>query len=77
MLIRETKLTLKGKNNYVIDNFKYLAYQLFSHREIQINKPICYFIKGRVQSFSMQVVINKCFLLNPEKKLAQIRLIVF
>jgi len=23
--------------------------------------------KGRVQCFSMQVVINKCFLLNPEK----------
>jgi len=25
----------------------------------------------------MQVVINKCFLLNPEKKLAQIDLVVF
>jgi len=25
----------------------------------------------------MQVVINKCFLLNLEKKLAQIRLVVF
>jgi len=25
----------------------------------------------------MQVVINKCFLLNPEKKSAQIRLVVF
>jgi len=25
----------------------------------------------------MQVVMNKCFLLNPEKKLAQIRLVVF
>jgi len=24
--------------------------------------------KGRVDCFSMQVVINKCFLLNPEKK---------
>jgi len=23
--------------------------------------------KGRVQCFSMQVVINKCFLLNPEQ----------
>jgi len=34
-------------------------------------------LKGRVHCFSMQVVINKCFLLNPEKKLAQIRLIVF
>jgi len=25
----------------------------------------------------MQVVMNKCFLLNPEKTLAQIRLVVF
>jgi len=25
----------------------------------------------------MQIVINKCFLLNPKKKLAQIRLVVF
>jgi len=25
----------------------------------------------------MQVVMNKCFLLNPEKNLAQIRLVVF
>jgi len=24
--------------------------------------------KGRVHCFSMQIVINKCFLLNPEKK---------
>jgi len=33
--------------------------------------------KGWVQCFSMQVVMNKCFLLNPGKKLAQIRLVVF
>jgi len=26
-------------------------------------------IKDRVHCFSMQVVMNKCFLLNPEKKL--------
>jgi len=25
----------------------------------------------------MQIVMNKCFFLNPEKKLAQIRLVVF
>jgi len=25
----------------------------------------------------MQVVMNKCFILNPEKNLAQIRLVVF
>jgi len=34
-------------------------------------------IKGRVQCFSMQVVMNKCFLLNPEKILTQTRLVVF
>jgi len=35
-------------------------------------------VKGRVQCFSMQVVINKYFLLNLEKKnLSQIRLVVF
>jgi len=35
-------------------------------------------VKGRVHCFSMQVVINKCFLQNPEKiNLAQIRLVVF
>jgi len=34
-------------------------------------------IKGRVHCFLMQVVMNKCFLLNPEKNLAQIRLVVF
>jgi len=34
-------------------------------------------LKGRVQCFSMQVVINKWFLLNPKKKLAQIRLVIF
>jgi len=30
-----------------------------------------------VHCFSIQVVINKCFLLNPKKNLAQIRLVVF
>jgi len=34
-------------------------------------------LKGRVHCFSMQVVMNKYFLLNPEKILAQIRLVVF
>jgi len=33
---------------------------------VQINKSIN--LKGRVHCFSMQVGINKCFLLNPEKK---------
>jgi len=34
-------------------------------------------IKDQVHCFSMQVVINKCYLLNPKKNLAQIRLVVF
>jgi len=34
-------------------------------------------LKGRVHCFSMQVIMNKCFLLSPEKKLEQIRLVVF
>jgi len=34
-------------------------------------------LKDRVHCFSMQVVLNKCFLLNPEKNLAQIRFVVF
>jgi len=33
--------------------------------------------KCRVHCFSMQVVMNKCFLLKPEKNLAQIGLAVF
>jgi len=34
-------------------------------------------LKGQVHSFSMQIVMNKCFLLNLIKKLAQIRLVIF
>jgi len=38
----------------------------------------CNFLKGRLHCFSMQVIVmNKCFLLNPEKYLAQVRLVVF
>jgi len=33
--------------------------------------------KDRVQSFSMQIVLNKRILLKPEKKLAQIRFVDF
>jgi len=33
--------------------------------------------KSRMQCSSMQVVMNKCFLLNPEKNLIQIYLVVF
>jgi len=38
---------------------------------------ITFFVKGRVQYFLIQVVIIKCCLLNPEKNLAQICLVVF
>jgi len=34
-------------------------------------------LNDRVHCFSMQIVMNKCFLLNPKKNLAQIRLVVF
>jgi len=34
-------------------------------------------IKGQVQCFIMPAVMNMCFLLNPEKNLAKIRLAVF
>jgi len=34
-------------------------------------------IKGRVQCFSMQVVMSKCFLLNSEKTFGSVRLVVF
>jgi len=36
-----------------------------------------FLFKGRVQCFSVQIVMNKCILLNLEKNLAQIRLVVF
>jgi len=40
-------------------------------------RPMPALVKGQVHCFSMQVVINKCFFLNPEKNLVQIRLVVF
>jgi len=42
----------------------------------RIRDEVAASLEGRVQCFSMQVVI-KCFLLNPEKNLAQIRLVIF
>jgi len=33
--------------------------------------------RGQVHCFSMQVVMKKCFLLNLEKNVAQIRFVVF
>jgi len=43
---------------------------------ICIKKMLFLQFKGRVQCFSIQVKMNKCFLLNPEN-LTQIRLVVF
>jgi len=34
-------------------------------------------LKGLMHCFSRQFVMNKCFILNPEKNLTQIRLVVF
>jgi len=39
-------------------------------------KAVLNFFKDRVHCFSMQAVMNKCYL-NPEKKLAQICLVLF
>jgi len=50
--------------------------QTSQHIKIDMFLRVTY-LKGRVHCFSMQVVINKCFLLNLEKKLALIRLVVF
>jgi len=68
---------------------KYISYYTVSHKHdnhAQLLHPLaCYLtsswfikkLKGWVHCFSMQVVMNKCFHLNPEKNLAQIRLAVF
>jgi len=46
------------------------------HRNPPTNGTACCF-KSRVHCCSVQVVLNKCFLLNPERKIGQIRLVVF
>jgi len=38
---------------------------------IPIYNGDCSLLKGRVHCFSMQVVMYKCFLLNPEKKISE------
>jgi len=50
---------------------------LLLHYRRQINNKQIKYFKGQVHCFLMQVVIKKCFLLNPEKNLAQIRLVVY
>jgi len=64
--VYESELELKRKLNENFSvNYKVYSCVILSH------------FKGWVQCFSMQVVVNKCFLLNPEKNLAQIRLVIF
>jgi len=48
-----------------------------NNRKYKKIKSSLYSIKGQMHCFSMQVVMNKRFLLNLKKKLAKIRLIVF
>jgi len=50
---------------------------LMGHAENYLRAVNVKCLKGRVYCFSTQDVMNKCFLLNPEKNLAQIRLAVF
>jgi len=55
-----------------------LPMHLIMTHEIMIKwQPYKQRFKGRVRCFLMQVIMNKCFLLNPEINLAQIRLVVF
>jgi len=53
----------------------FIKVELLMHK----NFHLCFYLfalTGRVQYFSMQVVMNKCFL-NPAKNLMQICLVVF
>jgi len=65
-------------NKMLWKDFDFFLNFLFSNINFKYFSVIAQvWIKGRVHCFSMQVVMNKCFLLNPEKNLAQIRLVVF
>jgi len=57
----------------------YKLKKLFSHPEqgLDVARADYLNIKGRVHCYSMQVVTNKCFLLNSKTKLAQTRLFIF
>jgi len=54
--------------------FLFVNYGYFSELELA---RVQFHFKGRVHCFSMQVVMNKRFPLHLEKKLAQIRLVIF
>jgi len=52
-----------------------MSYDYVVDFSIQL-RSLCDF-KGWVHCFSMQVVMNMCFLLNPQNILAQIHLVIF
>jgi len=54
-----------SKNKLVIEKFS--KGQIRPKVCIAQNQSVSPDLKGRVHCFSMQVVMNKCFLLNPEK----------
>jgi len=65
---------MKPRSKFILKIYFFLNSKLIG-RKLGFNTPLK---AAWVQCFSMQVVINKCFFLNSEKKkLAQIRLVVF
>jgi len=61
--------------NIALFKFLILCYNRSPSTQYKIIEEITF--KGRVHCFSMQVVMNKCFLKNPEKNLSHIRFVVF
>jgi len=53
-------------------SFNFDIFNLSNHGDLEKTSRLKFFcgeatvVKGRVQCFSMQVVMNKCFLLNPK-----------
>jgi len=71
---RKRLLALSAHGLPAIDRFLGAGYSFFEIVEMCISfyhsldtAVLCRF-KGRLQFFSMQVAMNKCFLRNPEKK---------
>jgi len=52
-------------------------YFCLENKETKLKLLNHFLLKGRVQCFSMQIIMNKCFFLNFEKSLAWLRLVVF
>jgi len=66
----------KKSEVYITIQFFFIKHNMKIRNQDRLYLTVSDF-KSRVHCFSMQVVMNKCFLLNPEKSLAQIRLVVF